>query len=640
MPQYRSILQQYWGYDNFRPLQHDIIQSFGSGKDTLGLMPTGGGKSITFQVPALTKDGLCLVITPLIALMKDQVANLRAKNIKAAAIYSGMENIDVQKTFDNCIYGHYKFLYLSPERLSSKLFLEKLPLLSVSMIAVDEAHCISQWGYDFRPSYLEIANLRKLLPHVPVLAVTATATPQVAYDIQRQLLFEHINVFRKSFYRPNLSYSTRECENKETQLLRILNNVPGSSIVYVRNRKKTKEIAELLTAQGISAQFFHAGLPLAEKDQRQDAWQKGACRVMVATNAFGMGIDKPDVRFVVHYTMCDSLESYYQEAGRAGRDGKRSYALLLTAPDDPQRIVTRFDQEFPPLERVKDIYEQLCSYLQIPIGEGKDCSMIFNIYDFCIHNHLYEGMVKCTLKLLQLNGYLTLTDTQENPARVMFTVGRDDLYRIRLNRSDLDPFIRVLLRLYPGIFNDFKAIDESEIATWSGYTIDRVRELLRRLWQLRVIRYIPSNRSPMIYLHEERLPREDIYIAPETYRRRQELMHERFEQMLQYAQNETQCRSAVLDRYFGASHDHQCGICDICLQRKREERIRKGERQADEVTLRNQILEALQHASLEPQALIQQLNGSPERLTDLLRDLLEKGEILQTAEGTLKITHS
>ena len=635
-----ALLRKYWHHEEFRPMQKEIIDSVLAGRDTLALMPTGGGKSLTYQLPTLAREGLCIVVTPLIALMKDQVDNLCRRGIQAVAIHSGLSHSEIDRLLDNCVYGSIKFLYIAPERIGTELFLMRVAKMKLSLIAVDEAHCISQWGYDFRPSYLRIAELRRAHPEVPILALTASATELVTKDIMENLQFPAPNLLRSSFLRPNLSYSVRHTEDKQGQLLRLIRNVPGTGIVYVRKRESTEQLAEWLRSEGITAEAYHGGLAHAERSIRQEEWIQNRVRVMVATNAFGMGIDKPDVRFVVHYTMCDSLESYYQEAGRAGRDGKRSYALLLTAPDDPQRIVTRFDQEFPPLERVKDIYEQLCSYLQIPIGEGKDCSMIFNIYDFCIHNHLYEGMVKCTLKLLQLNGYLTLTDTQENPARVMFTVGRDDLYRIRLNRSDLDPFIRVLLRLYPGIFNDFKAIDESEIATWSGYTIDRVRELLRRLWQLRVIRYIPSNRSPMIYLHEERLPREDIYIAPETYRRRQELMHERFEQMLQYAQNETQCRSAVLDRYFGASHDHQCGICDICLQRKREERIRKGERQADEVTLRNQILEALQHASLEPQALIQQLNGSPERLTDLLRDLLEKGEILQTAEGTLKITHS
>ncbi len=633
-----DVLRQYWGYEAFRPMQEEIIRSVMAGRDTLALLPTGGGKSLTYQVPTLAREGLCIVVTPLIALMKDQVDNLRRRGVQAVAIHSGLSPAEIDRLLDNCVYGTVKFLYIAPERIGTELFLMRVAKMNLQLIAVDEAHCISQWGYDFRPSYLRIAELRRAHPEVPILALTASATELVTRDIMENLQFPEQNLLRGDFLRPNLSYSVRQTDDKQGQLLRLVQNVPGTGIVYVRTREATEQVAEYLRSEGITAEAYHGGLAHAERSIRQEEWIQNRVRVMVATNAFGMGIDKPDVRFVVHYTMCDSLESYYQEAGRAGRDGKRAYALLLASEDDPQRIVRRYEQEFPPLEQVKDIYEEICSYLQIAIGDGAQTSHLFNIFEFCARNHRYEGTVESTIKLLQLNGYMTLTDAQENPARVMFMVSRDELYRIRVNRNELDPFIRVLLRLYNGIFNDFRPINESEIATWSGYSVERVRELLKRLWQLRVIRYIPSNRSPILYLHEERLPREDLYIAPETYRRRKELIEERFEQMLHYAQNEEQCRSTVLDHYFGGKSDIACGICDICLRKRREEKARRGEKQADEATLREQIIATLQANPTEPHALLQRLKASPERASELLRQLLEEGLITQSGEGLLKIS--
>ncbi|MBQ2844273.1 MAG: RecQ family ATP-dependent DNA helicase [Alistipes sp.] len=633
-----DVLRQYWGYEAFRPMQEEIIRSVMAGRDTLALLPTGGGKSLTYQVPTLAREGLCIVVTPLIALMKDQVDNLRRRGVQAVAIHSGLSPAEIDRLLDNCVYGTVKFLYIAPERIGTELFLMRVAKMNLQLIAVDEAHCISQWGYDFRPSYLRIAELRRAHPEVPILALTASATELVTRDIMENLQFPEQNLLRGDFLRPNLSYSVRQTDDKQGQLLRLVQNVPGTGIVYVRTREATEQVAEYLRSEGITAEAYHGGLAHAERSIRQEEWIQNRVRVMVATNAFGMGIDKPDVRFVVHYTMCDSLESYYQEAGRAGRDGKRAYALLLASEDDPQRIVRRYEQEFPPLEQVKDIYEEICSYLQIAIGDGAQTSHLFNIFEFCARNHRYEGTVESAIKLLQLNGYITLTDAQENPARVMFMVSRDELYRIRVNRNELDPFIRVLLRLYNGIFNDFRPINESEIATWSGYSVERVRELLKRLWQLRVIRYIPSNRSPILYLHEERLPREDLYIAPETYRRRKELIEERFEQMLHYAQNEEQCRSTVLDHYFGGKSDIACGICDICLRKRREEKARRGETQADEATLRGQIIATLQANPTEPHALLQRLKASPERASELLRQLLEEGLITQTGEGLLKIS--
>ena len=633
-----DVLRQYWGYEAFRPMQEEIIRSVMAGRDTLALLPTGGGKSLTYQVPTLAREGLCIVVTPLIALMKDQVDNLRRRGVQAVAIHSGLSPAEIDRLLDNCVYGTVKFLYIAPERIGTELFLMRVAKMNLQLIAVDEAHCISQWGYDFRPSYLRIAELRRAHPEVPILALTASATELVTRDIMENLQFPEQNLLRGDFLRPNLSYSVRQTDDKQGQLLRLVQNVPGTGIVYVRTREATEQVAEYLRSEGITAEAYHGGLAHAERSIRQEEWIQNRVRVMVATNAFGMGIDKPDVRFVVHYTMCDSLESYYQEAGRAGRDGKRAYALLLASEDDPQRIVRRYEQEFPPLEQVKDIYEEICSYLQIAIGDGAQTSHLFNIFEFCARNHRYEGTVESAIKLLQLNGYMTLTDAQDNPARVMFMVSRDELYRIRVNRNELDPFIRVLLRLYNGIFNDFRPINESEIATWSGYSVERVRELLKRLWQLRVIRYIPSNRSPILYLHEERLPREDLYIAPETYRRRKELIEERFEQMLHYAQNEKQCRSTVLDHYFGGKSDIACGICDICLRKRREEKARRGEIQADEATLREQIIATLQANPTEPHALLQRLKASPERASELLRQLLEEGLITQSGEGLLKIS--
>ncbi|MBE6190438.1 MAG: RecQ family ATP-dependent DNA helicase [Rikenellaceae bacterium] len=633
-----DVLRQYWGYEAFRPMQEEIIRSVMAGRDTLALLPTGGGKSLTYQVPTLAREGLCIVVTPLIALMKDQVDNLRRRGVQAVAIHSGLSPAEIDRLLDNCVYGTVKFLYIAPERIGTELFLMRVAKMNLQLIAVDEAHCISQWGYDFRPSYLRIAELRRAHPEVPILALTASATELVTRDIMENLQFPEQNLLRGDFLRPNLSYSVRQTDDKQGQLLRLVQNVPGTGIVYVRTREATEQVAEYLRSEGITAEAYHGGLAHAERSIRQEEWIQNRVRVMVATNAFGMGIDKPDVRFVVHYTMCDSLESYYQEAGRAGRDGKRAYALLLASEDDPQRIVRRYEQEFPPLEQVKDIYEEICSYLQIAIGDGAQTSHLFNIFEFCARNHRYEGTVESAIKLLQLNGYMTLTDAQENPARVMFMVSRDELYRIRVNRNELDPFIRVLLRLYNGIFNDFRPINESEIATWSGYSVERVRELLKRLWQLRVIRYIPSNRSPILYLHEERLPREDLYIAPETYRRRKELIEERFEQMLHYAQNEEQCRSTVLDHYFGGKSDIACGICDICLRKRREEKARRGEKQADEATLREQIITTLTANPTEPHALLQRLKASPERASELLRQLLEEGLITQSGEGLLKIS--
>ena len=636
-----EVLHRYWGFSEFRPMQAEIIRSVMAGRDTLALMPTGGGKSLTYQVPALAGEGLCIVVTPLIALMKDQVDRLRARRIPATAIHSGMSPRQIDIALDNCVYGDMKFLYVAPERLATEAFRLRVVRMNVQLLAVDEAHCISQWGYDFRPSYLRIAELREKLPGVPVLALTASATQLVADDIMRHLHFAEPHVLRSSFARPNLSYSVRRTDDKNGQLLRLVQNVAGSGIVYMRTREGTEQIASLLRDEGIAATAYHGGLPHAERTLRQEEWIAGKVRIMVATNAFGMGIDKPDVRFVVHYAMCDSLESYYQEAGRAGRDGKRAYALLLVASDDSDRIARRFKQEFPPLDQVKDIYEQVCSYLQIGIGDGAGASFLFNLHDFCARRHLYSGTVASALKLLQQNGYLTLTDAQENPARIMFCISRDDLYKLRVQRDDLDHFIRTLLRLYNGVFTEFRPIDEGEIATWSGYTVPKVKELLKRLWQLRVIRYIPSNRSPILFFNEQRLPRADLYIAPETYRRRQELMLERFERMIAYAANEQECRSAMLQAYFGESDPEPCGVCDLCLARRRAEKRQESRPAPDEnpadAGLEERLLQMLAASPLDPRTLAAKLPGSPEQIAQTLRRLLDAGKIITGEDGNLRI---
>jgi len=626
-----AVLRRYWGFDAFRPVQESVIRSVIAGRDTLALMPTGGGKSLTYQVPTLAREGLCIVVTPLIALMKDQVDRLRRIGVNACAIHSGLTSRRIDILLDNCAYGDVKFLYVAPERLGTELFRQRVVRMNVALLAVDEAHCISQWGYDFRPAYLRIAELRDRLPGVPVLALTASATPTVAEDIMRQLRFERPLMLRGSFARPNLTYVVRHDEDKEQQLLRLLGNVPGSGIVYVRTREGAERLSELLREEGIGAACYHGGLSYAERSLRQDDWVTGRSRVMVATNAFGMGIDKADVRFVVHYSMPDSLESYYQEAGRAGRDGKRSYALLLVAPDDAGRIRRRFGRLFPPLEQVRDIYEKVCSYLRVGIGDGAEASFLFDINDFCSKFRLFPGTVLSAFELLRQNGYLTLTEEHDNPARILFCVSRDDLYRIRVERNELDQVIRTLLRLYNGIFTEFRAVDEREIAAVSGYTVERVRELLKRLWELRIIRYIPSNRAPMLFFDTERLPSADLYIAPETYLRRRELVEERFTHMLAYAENREECRSAMLERYFGSERTEPCGVCDLCRAARKRERSGAAEPAAET------LLALLEAGPMEVREAVGRLGGDAEDAVRTIDRLLAAGKISMLDSGKLAI---
>ncbi len=620
-----ETLKKYWHYDSFRPMQKEAIKAVLEGRDTLVLMPTGGGKSIIYQLPTLVSDGLCIVVTPLIALMKDQVDRLRCMGIPAVAVHSGLSSHQIDIALDNCVYGDVKFLYVAPERLSSEMFRLRVDRMNVSILAVDEAHCISQWGYDFRPAYLRIKELRRVLPNTPILALTASATPQVAKDIMTQLEFAEPNILQTSFLRPNLSYSVRETDDKEGQLLRIINNVPGCGIVYVRMRNTAERVANFLIEQGYSASFYHGGLPNAERAMRQDEWVSGKTRIMVATNAFGMGIDKRDVRFVVHYTMSDSLEAYYQEAGRAGRDGERSYAVILKASDDNNRIINLFEKEFPDIELIRSIYNELCSYLGVAIGDGKEASFIFNIYDFCRHIKLPLTTILNTIKLLQLNGYMTLIEDCEHPARLMFMVTRDELYQVKMQSEKEEDILRSILRLYTGIFSEFRPIDEMEIASQSKHSHSEVHEFLKRLWRANIIRYIPTNHDPLIFLDEERLPARDIYIAPATYSHRKSLMLERFNHLLHYTNESTECRSRIIEQYFCDKMSEPCGICDNCLARKKREK-------SNSANYEQQILSLLATEPMTIKEVVAHIVGNEQAIIEAIRHLTEQGKI--SAEGS------
>lgn len=563
---YLDLLRQYWGYPDFRGIQRSIIESIGSGRDTLGLMPTGGGKSVTFQVPALAAEGVCIVITPLIALMKDQVAHLQRQGIRSAAIYSGMTRQEIIKTLENCVFGGVKILYVSPERLSSDLFQAKLRHINVSFITVDEAHCISQWGYDFRPSYLQIADIRKLKPGVPVLALTATATPDVVDDIQERLGFGQKNVFRMSFERKNLAYIVRRATDKYTELVHILNSVGGSAIVYVRSRRHAKELAQLMDAAGMSATFYHAGLDHAIKDQRQKAWQADEARIMVATNAFGMGIDKPDVRVVVHFDCPDSIEAYFQEAGRAGRDGHKAYAVLLYNDGDKRKLNKRIGDNFPDKDYIRQVYEHLAYYYQIGVGSGGGHTFEFDIDKFSRTFRHFPIQVDASLKILQRAGYLDYEMDPDASARVMFLLERNELYRLSTLSPHEDAVITALLRNYGGLFTDYGYIDEALIAQQSGLDKQQVYLILKSLSQHHILHFVPRRKTPYITYTRDRDDAERLIIPPEVYERRREQYTKRIHAMLEYATTDYICRSRQLLKYFGESRSSDCGQCDVCLE--------------------------------------------------------------------------
>ena len=583
---FQSILQKYWGYPDFRGIQRNIIESIASGRDTLGLMPTGGGKSITFQVPALAQEGVCIVITPLIALMKDQVQHLREHGILADAIYADKSRSEILQTLDNAIFGGVKILYVSPERLASDMFQTKLRHIHVSFITVDEAHCISQWGYDFRPSYLQIASIREMKPGIPILALTATATPEVVDDIQERLHFKEKNVFKMSFERKNLAYVVREAEDKQGEMIHILQSVGGSAIVYARSRKRTKEMAQLLSQQGTTATFYHAGLDPDVKDQRQKAWQKDEVRVMCATNAFGMGIDKPDVRVVIHIDCPDSLEAYFQEAGRAGRDGQKSYAVLLYNKHDELKLCKRVDDTFPPKELIQDIYEHLAYFYQIGVGSGQGKTFEFDIEKFCVTYKYFPTKVDAALRILERSGYLHYEDNPDGKARVMFLLGRNDLYQLDQLAPSQDAVVTALLRSYGSLFVDLTYIDETMIARQAELTIQQVYFALKSLAARHIIQFIPRRKIPFISYTRDRVDGDKVVIPKEVWESRREQYEKRIKSMIRYAKNDEVCRSRQLLAYFGEENDRDCKQCDVCLADQTEEREKELRRKVAE----NQII--------------------------------------------------
>ena len=632
MSSYKEILKRYWGYDDFRGIQREIIESIGLGHDTLGLMPTGGGKSITFQVPALAMEGVCIVITPLIALMKDQVHHLRRRGIFAAAIYSGMQHDEILRTLDNCILGRTKFLYVSPERLSSELFVTKLRHMRISFLTVDEAHCISQWGYDFRPSYLEIANIRTLLPDIPVLALTATATPQVVDDICEKLTLHAtqnaphstFNVFRMSFERANLTYLVRHVADKEQELIHILSHTTGAAIVYVRSRRRSKELATALVKAGLEATFYHAGLESDDKDQRQQAWTTDRTRIIVATNAFGMGIDKPDVRLVVHYDCPDSIEAYFQEAGRAGRDGQQAYAVLLYNNSDNSKLQQRIDDNFPPREYIRQVYEHLAYYYQIALGDGFGITREFNIDQFCTRFHHFPTRVHSALHILQRAGYIEYDEAPDLQTRVQFLLERQELYRLKDTTPDEERVIVALLRNYGGLFADLGYIDESLIAHDSGIQAAALHQVLTALAQQHIIRYIPRRQIPTIHYLQRRDDPEHIHLSREIYEDRMEQYRLRINAIQHYAQSNGRCRSRMLLEYFGEQNTHNCGHCDVCREQQ------GNAVDADQLTAAQQaILQLLADHKPHHTTLLHQLPLPSEAIDAALVTLLQDEQIKQ-----------
>lgn len=631
-----SILKQVWGYDSFRPKQEEIINEALAGRDVLALMPTGGGKSICFQVPALAKEGICIVVSPLIALIKDQVQNLVKRGIPALSIYSGMSRGRIDAALDNAIYGNYKFLYVSPERLRTAIFRERVAKMNVNFLVVDEAHCISQWGYDFRPPYLKIAEIRELIGDVPVIALTATATKSVADDIMSKLDFAEPNLICSGFARENLAYVVRNTDDKLGNLLRICRGVPGTGIIYVRERKKCEEIANFLKVQGVDADFYHAGMSRELRTLKQDNWQSDKLRVIVSTNAFGMGIDKPDVRFVVHYDVPSAIESYFQEAGRAGRDGKKSYATLLWNSEDIKRLRQIHSVNFPPPDYIKDIYQKVFQYLGYAYEEGNGSVNKFDLADFARHFSLNAPTAYYAIKYIEQEGYWELTDELDNPAKIMFTVSRDSLYKVQLNNRTLDTFLKSLMRIYTGIFSKITPIDEEYVARITTDSPQGVKQKLITLSRMHVLKYIPRVKIPLMIMHYERLTESNFYLPDKRYNERKEVFAGRIEAMIEYLQEESLCRSRQLIKYFGQEDIPNCGICDVCLSnRKRVGGVDSLVRDAESA-----VREFVEQCDITGRKWNEKdicaLNpNNPELYVEVMRRLIDDGDISQKFKSDL-----
>ncbi|MGJ7032031.1 RecQ family ATP-dependent DNA helicase [Niabella hirudinis] len=629
----REILKEYFGYDHFRPLQSEIVQAAVKGRDVLALMPTGGGKSLCYQVPGLYKDGLCLVVSPLIALMNDQVQNLRKKNITAFAIHTGMSRKEVIHVLKTAAHSNCKFLYVSPERLETNLFKEYLPALNVNLIAVDEAHCISQWGYDFRPPYLRIARLREELPGIPVMALTASATPKVQEDICEKLSPEGNNiftVFRQSFERPNLSYSVFNVASRIRKITEVLENVPGSAIIYCKTRKHTKELSELLLMEGIAADYYNAGLPAEERTRRQQDWIRSKTRVIVCTNAFGMGIDKPDVRVVIHADVPDCLENYYQEAGRAGRDGAKSYAVLLYSPTELEALEKMPDQRFPNLETIRKVYGSIVHYLQLPEGEPPGEFYDFDLKDFIKKFGLDVTSAIYSLKSLEQDGWLTFNEQVFIPPTVRFSVYKEALYEYEATYADLEPLIKTLLRTYEGIYDYPIGISESYIAYLMKTDAPLIKEQLLRLDADGIIEYRPRKEDPQLMLTRTRIRITDLHINMKNYTARKRLFTERIAQMNRYVLEETACRSKMIGNYFGDSHIKDCGVCDNCLKRKNSQLTRETFE-----TIQSRIRETLTEPSTIPQLMTRLQGADKEQIWTVINFLTREEKIRMLEDGTI-----